>query len=348
MHFLSLLVLLLQIYSFSSSREHKIHANAGSAAGERPERQYIRPVDDGLVYAVIHPYRNEWNNTFRPYEKHVHGVSDLLTNSPMHFYFRCVDGVARIYFTIEDLHEKPNNNQPMGSELKVGLNIFEDRIKLKLDGKETKYHVWHGGADVQIDVSHKPRRSYLRVSVNDWAQYTAFPMNRCERSGWNGRQLARHMATLRHRYPSNETVRTALNNVNWVSHNESLWVDPLLLQQRTLPHDSYYAANEIVVHVHTFDMFITHSQLQNEYLIEGIAKHMIYHRCALNVSRYEVVIQDEHLEQYMANKHLAQFVKEGWLTFLIKGTYNSPSWPTTALSPILIYIHPLDHRYPPS
>ena len=314
MHLLSLLVLFLQIYSFSS-REHKIHAKEG----EKPERQYIRSVDDGLVYAVIHPYRQEWNSTFRPYEKHVHGVADLKTPSPVHFYFRCVDGVARIYFTIEDLNQRPINNQPMGSELKVGLDIFQDRIKLKIDGKETKYNVWHGGADVQVDVSNKPRRSYLRVQVNDWAQYTAFPMNRCERSGWNLRQVARHMSSLRHRYPSNETVRSALHNANWAFPNGTLWIDPLLLQRYMLPDSSVYASNEIVVHLHTFDMFITHEQLQNEYLIEGIAKHMIYHRCALNVSRYEVVIQHDHLEQYMANKHLAQFVKEGWLVFLIKG-----------------------------
>ena len=73
--------------------------------------------------------------------------------------------------------------------------------------------------------------------------------------------------------------------------------------------------------MHTFDQFIkdSGSQAQNKYLIEGIAKHMIYHRCALKVAKYEVVIQDDHLEQYMANKHLSQFVKEGWLVFLIKG-----------------------------
>ena len=305
---LSLFVILLQLPVFSS-REHKNHGIGG--LGEKHERTYIRPVDDGLVYAVIHPYRNEWNNTFRPYETHIHGVADLKTPSPVHFYFRCVDGVARIYFTIEDLNERPLNNQPMGSELKVSLNIFQDRIKLRIDGKDVKYNVWHGGADAQIDVSNKPRRSYLRVQINDWSQYTAFPMNRCERSGWTGRQVARHMSTLRHRYPSNETVRSALNNFNWMYPNGSKWVEPLVIQQHYLPHSSIYAANEIVVHLHTFDMFITHEQLQNEYLIEGIAKHMIYHRCALNVSRYEVVIQHDHLEQYMANKHLAQFVKEG-------------------------------------
>ena len=71
--------------------------------------------------------------------------------------------------------------------------------------------------------------------------------------------------------------------------------------------------------MHTFDQFVGVAKAQNKYLIEGIAKHMIYHRCALKVSKYEIVIQDDHLEQYMANKHLAQFVKEGWLVFLIKG-----------------------------
>ena len=216
------------------SREHKHHMNVG-------EKQYIGQVDDDLVYAVIHPYHNEWNDTFRPYEK-VHGVGDLWTPSPMHFYFRCVDGVARIYFTIEDLHFKPPRNQPQGSEMKMPLNLFKDRIKLNLDGKETSYNVWHGGADVQIDVSHKPRRSYLRVQVKGWTQYTAFPMNRCVRSSWNGRQISRHMSQSSHyRYPSNETVRTALKNTTWfVGNGSANWIDPLVLQNMIPPHDPLY------------------------------------------------------------------------------------------------------------
>ena len=233
---LPLLVLFFHVRVYSS-REQKHHPN-----GEKLlEKQYIGQVDDDLMYAVIHPYRNEWNETFRPYEN-VHGVKDLLTPSPMHFYFRCVDGVARIYFTIEDLHFKPPHNQPAGTEIKTALNLFKDRIKLDIDLKETSYNVWHGGADVQVDVSHKPRRSYLRVQVHGWTQFTAFPMNRCVRSSWNGRQATRHLSqSLYYRYPGNETVRTALKNTTWfVGNGSTNWIDPLVLQNMILPHDPLY------------------------------------------------------------------------------------------------------------
>jgi hypothetical protein len=97
------------------------------------ERLFLRPVDDGLVAASIHPYSGEWNKTFRPYETHVHGVKDLQVPSPVLFYFRCVDGVARIYFTIQDFFKAPVNNQPQGSELKVPLVLFKERIKLRVN-----------------------------------------------------------------------------------------------------------------------------------------------------------------------------------------------------------------------
>ena len=30
---------------------------------------------------------------------------------------------------------------------------------------------------------------------------------------------------------------------------------------------------------------------------------MVYHRCALNVTRYEVVVQEDHVAQYLANRY---------------------------------------------
>lgn len=46
---------------------------------------------------------------------------------------------------------------------------------------------------------------------------------------------------------------------------------------------------------------------------------MMYHRCALNITRYEIIVQDDHIDQFLANKHLMQFAREGWLVFLVKG-----------------------------
>ena len=296
-------------------KHHGAHGGGGIGGGGGGGMGFVRPVDEGLVYGAIHAYKEEWNRTFRPYETHIHGVRDLDTPSPFHFFFRCVDGVARMYFTVEDLHARPINNQPQGSEVKMPLVLFKERIKLHVDRVQTEYNLWHGGADVQVDVSDKPRRSYLRVQINDWAQYTAFPLSRCVRGrGARQRQGRQSLFSGSFIFNGSETVRSTLH-----LPSDGPWVRPLAVQQATPPHSPHYAHNEIIVHVHTFDQFIGTPQPQNTYLIEGLAKHMVYHRCALNVTRYEVVIQDDHLDQYMANKHLAQFAREGWLVFLIKG-----------------------------
>ena len=76
----------------------------------------------------------------------------------------------------------------------------------------------------------------------------------------------------------------------------------------------------LVMHVHTFDQY---NKPQNSRLLRGLAKHLVYHRCALNLTKYEVVIQDDHLKQYLKNDDLRRFAEQGTLIFLLKG-YNPP------------------------
>ena len=82
------------------------------------------------------------------------------------------------------------------------------------------------------------------------------------------------------------------------------------------PTDPIYIMN-----VHTWDH--PKGKKVNKFLPSGIAHHLIYHRCALNISKYELVIQPEHLSRYMKHPDLVKFARQGWLTFVIK-SYNPP------------------------
>ena len=53
--------------------------------------------------------------------------------------------------------------------------------------------------------------------------------------------------------------------------------------------------------------------------LQAFAKHLIYHRCALNIVNYEIIIQEDHYSDFMSHPDLSKFVKRGWLTLLLKG-----------------------------
>ena len=90
----------------------------------------------------------------------------------------------------------------------------------------------------------------------------------------------------------------------------------LCVQSRPQPAEPVY-----MIHAHTYDH--PPSVQQSPLLPSGVAHHLIYHRCALNVTKYEVVIQPEDLHFYLKNPHLLQFAQRGWLTFILKSRHPS-------------------------
>mmetsp|Transcript_5723 Transcript_5723/g.7941 ORF Transcript_5723/g.7941 Transcript_5723/m.7941 type:complete len:446 (+) Transcript_5723:46-1383(+) len=81
------------------------------------------------------------------------------------------------------------------------------------------------------------------------------------------------------------------------------------------------AEPEYLMHVHTYDH--PKSIKLNKLYPSGIAHHLVYHRCALNVTKYELIIQPEHLQRYLRNPHLAKFAQQGWLKFVLKSDHPS-------------------------
>lgn len=59
----------------------------------------------------------------------------------------------------------------------------------------------------------------------------------------------------------------------------------------------------------------------NTRAVDGIAKHFLYHRCALGLSNYEINIQKEQIPYFMKNPVIADAARSGWITFIIKNPY---------------------------
>ena len=58
-------------------------------------------------------------------------------------------------------------------------------------------------------------------------------------------------------------------------------------------------------------------------MVMAIENHLLFHKCALNISSYEIPVNLNHLPYFMANSMISQLSTNGFLTFLIKG--NNPS-----------------------
>jgi hypothetical protein len=108
--------------------------------------------------------------------------------------------------------------------------------------------------------------------------------------------------------PSNSEVTISVEG--WVKYTAF----PISECTQSLPQP---AEPEYLMHVHTYDH--PKSIKLNKLYPSGIAHHLVYHRCALNVTKYELIIQPEHLARYLRNPHLLKFAQEGWLKFVLKG-----------------------------
>ena len=58
----------------------------------------------------------------------------------------------------------------------------------------------------------------------------------------------------------------------------------------------------------------------NKKAADGIAKHYLYHRCALRLSHYEINVQKEQVQYFMKHPVLAEAARAGFITFIIKNS----------------------------
>ena len=91
--------------------------------------------------------------------------------------------------------------------------------------------------------------------------------------------------------------------------------------------DSVHAtsARSIVMNLFTWDEKWTAATAHSfEPSILAVEKHFLYHRCAFNISKYEVVIQEDALFHYASNDVLRDASQRGLLEFKLKGNHPPP------------------------
>ena len=54
--------------------------------------------------------------------------------------------------------------------------------------------------------------------------------------------------------------------------------------------------------------------------VSGVEHHLRFHRCLINITSYEIVVQEEHLPIYMSNTYIAGAARSGFLSFKLKGS----------------------------
>jgi hypothetical protein len=97
----------------------------------------------------------------------------------------------------------------------------------------------------------------------------------------------------------------------WAIHGE------FPLKQCSILEADRFPSTRFIMHTHIMDVPKGH-HTERLYPL-AVAKHLKYHRCAFNVQKYELIVSHELLNQFAANKLLAKFAENGWLTFVIKG-----------------------------
>jgi len=82
------------------------------------------------------------------------------------------------------------------------------------------------------------------------------------------------------------------------------------------------ADTKYTMHIHLREYL--NSTNINRRALEGVAKHLAYHRCLVSLDSYEIVVQRDQVPIYMQNHHIAKAVEHGWLKFIIRNPVNPP------------------------
>ena len=120
----------------------------------------------------------------------------------------------------------------------------------------------------------------MRIGIQGFSQYTAFPLHWCV---------------------AVKPGAASSNNHNHINNNHNV-------TDNDVNNSSNVREAPLVMHIHTFDQPL--GQAQNRDLIKGLSRHLVYHRCALHIDHYEVVVQDEHLDQYLADPDLRSLAQQ--------------------------------------
>lgn len=98
--------------------------------------------------------------------------------------------------------------------------------------------------------------------------------------------------------------------------------DPSLEPPAPPPPAAVSSNIKYIMHVHL--RYWNYPEGFERSILDGIANHLLYHRCALNLFNYEIVIQREQIPFFLAHAKIHFAIEQGWLTLIIRQD-NIPS-----------------------
>ena len=244
----------------------------------KPYPPYIRDIDEDIQYGVIHPYIEEWDALFQTTLQRV--------PSPMHFWFRCIDREVRAYFLVEDMMTLNH-----GKELDMpAVGVVQNKFKFRANGEAFKVtRFWHGGGDLFFDIPpNLTSEDYVDITIDGFQHFTRFHVGKC--------------------------VNLPFDEQNQPLGSLDVNRPPNSGKPVVGPHNRAYTKYLMHIHLREF----RNASTLNTKAINGVAKHMMYHRCALKLDKYEITIQSSQVELFMKNEEIAYAVKQGWMNFIIR------------------------------
>ncbi len=255
----------------------------------------IVDIDHDLVYGEIRPFHDEWASLYNFNE------SDPKPPATISFWFRCVNYQVRGYYFIEDLTPLSHSKEA----IIVGMKpiIKKNLLKIFADGEPIRFAVSNGGGDLYFNISSSvPKNHVVDITIPGFKHFTHFPVSACIND------------------PSYDIVADGEYNLYGGKQgsvggppSEGSSSSPMGTQSLTSPS---IPKTERIMHIHLKEFW--NNSATNLHIVEGIARHMHYHFCALDLHRYEVVVAFQQVDNFLANVYIRAAVAKGWLRLLVR------------------------------
>jgi hypothetical protein len=174
------------------------------------------------------------------------------------------------------------------------VGIVQRKFVFRANGEPFKLkRFWHGGGDLYFDIPpHLTAEDYVDITIDGFQHFTRVHVGKC--------------VTLSVDEKNQPVVESGDSNNNNRPPNGG----------KAVVNANNRAHTQYLMHIHLRE-FRNASSL-NTKAITGVAKHMMYHRCALKLDKYEITIQPSQVELFMKNEEIAYAVKQGWMTFILR------------------------------
>lgn len=274
----------------------------------------IYKIDDGLQYGRIEPSPDEWRSIFTKGEE-----VDLY--GPVHLWWGCHNHKIIGYFFMEIIKE--------GYTLISSSSSFRElssvKLPLLLDGNKVDYHCGGGGGcyfeSSHFDANKSPFSTFLRKNISfsnsnnedlnrhhivhrlefqPWKQYLSFSSSVC--------------------LPTSPTPIAALvEDIPSSASTSNISSTPVIPASKHLTINTV----PVIMHVYTWEDPKPSENLNKwAEVVLATAKHFSYHHGRLNLIRYQIIVQEDCVDFFLAHPVIRKGLQSGNVVLLVKG--NNP------------------------